>query len=439
MESYKNKLLLLIIILFFSNIVYAKLHVYFDCVRFLDDDGNTRIEITYRINNNELCFKNRGRFTACINVNLEVYGEQLDKLRSKNFSKMIVANSERDTYNADRFFIDKMSITVSKGTYRIVITVTDEIDQNSIVWDKEISVLNSDNLIEMSDIEINSFVSEDTTEAMKNFRRNDTVYLVNPSHIYNIDKFSKLFYYYEFYSQYARKVNEYVYLTDKNGEVVFSKIEKIDNLLGKNVRESNIDIANLEPGKYFFKIKLTTNKQEIRKGENVFVRRGEEIKSFSYNVDEEFRYLKYFIGRNDEKFWNELNITGKQRFIRKFWEKNDPNPITNINEFRERVITRFEYADEHFSYYGTGWDTDRGRIYIKNGAPEEVIEEVMKFETKPYKIWKYYSGYRRVYIFVDFSGDGNYRLVYSENDDRETNDPSWRDYLGSNFNMDDLK
>ncbi len=436
-----NLCLLIIALIFFSNIMFAKLPVYFDYVRFLTDNGDTRIEITYQVNNNELSFQRRdNKFIAQINVNLEIYGEQGNKLGDKNFSKMITANNERDTCKEDRFFIDKIAITVRKGTYHIIVNVIDEISQNRIKWDKKISVLKSDkNMMEMSDIELNSFISEDTTETMRNFRRDNTIYLVNPGHIYNIDKFSKIFYYYEFYYPQAEEIIEEIEIVNKNREVIVTKKEKIVNLSEKNIREASIDIDNLTPEEYFLRINLTSNEQEIRKEENIFLRKGEKSITYLYNIDKEFRYLKYLITREEKRFWNELNITGKQTFIRRFWERNDPNPFTDRNEFRDEIISRFDYANENFAYYGQGWNTDRGRIYIRNGAPDEIREEVIKFETRPFKIWKYYSGRPRIYIFVDFTGDRNYRLVYSENDDRETNDPNWRDYLGSDFNMDDLK
>ena len=115
----------------------------------------------------------------------------------------------------------------------------------------------------------------------------------------------------------------------------------------------------------------------------------------------------------------------------------DSDPATEKNDFFELIKERKEYSDRNFSHHDPGWTSDRGRIYLRNGKPDEVLKEktgfYTKYATKDYEIWKYRSGMSYTYIFIDLLTSGNYKLIYSENDDRETSVPDWKNYLDKDF------
>ena len=61
----------------------------------------------------------------------------------------------------------------------------------------------------------------------------------------------------------------------------------------------------------------------------------------------------------------------REQFIENFWERRNPNPGNPENEFKEEFYRRVAYANEHFASGIPGWKTDRGRIYIMWGPPNE--------------------------------------------------------------------
>jgi GWxTD domain-containing protein len=71
-----------------------------------------------------------------------------------------------------------------------------------------------------------------------------------------------------------------------------------------------------------------------------------------------------------EVFLNLTTAEEKERFIEQFWRRRDPDPETEINEFREEHYRRIAYANDHFSIGAPGWKTDRGRVYILHGPPD---------------------------------------------------------------------
>ncbi len=62
----------------------------------------------------------------------------------------------------------------------------------------------------------------------------------------------------------------------------------------------------------------------------------------------------------------------REHFIEQFWLRRDPTPGTFENEYREEHYRRIAYTNEHYSVGIPGWKTDRGRIYITYGPPDEI-------------------------------------------------------------------
>jgi GWxTD domain-containing protein len=62
----------------------------------------------------------------------------------------------------------------------------------------------------------------------------------------------------------------------------------------------------------------------------------------------------------------------RDQFITDFWERRNPNPGSPENAFKDEHYRRFAYANEHFATKLPGWKTDRGRIYIIYGPPDQV-------------------------------------------------------------------
>ncbi len=96
------------------------------------------------------------------------------------------------------------------------------------------------------------------------------------------------------------------------------------------------------------------------------------------------------------------NDEERDQFIEAFWQRRDPTPDTIENEFKEEHYRRIAYANEHFPAGIPGWKTDRGRMYIMYGPPDEIeshpsggsYERPMEkgggeTSTYPFEDWRY--------------------------------------------------
>src|SRR5208337_3994559 len=83
--------------------------------------------------------------------------------------------------------------------------------------------------------------------------------------------------------------------------------------------------------------------------------------------------VRWIITPEEESTFKQLsNDEERDQFIEQFWLRRDPTPDTPDNEYKEEHYRRIAYANEHFAAGIPGWKTDRGRIYIMYGPPDEI-------------------------------------------------------------------
>jgi GWxTD domain-containing protein len=131
-------------------------------------------------------------------------------------------------------------------------------------------------------------------------------------------------------------------------------------------------------------------------------------KTLNAEEKEFLSYVRYIITREERKAFLRLPPSERKAFIEEFWQKRDPDPETEVNEYKEEFFKRIEEANHLFG--GTsGWLQDRGRVYVLLGPPHqrEVYPRGIGFYDPPSEIW-YYGFYRLVFIDHDWSG--NYQL-----------------------------
>ncbi|MCS7023859.1 MAG: GWxTD domain-containing protein [Bryobacteraceae bacterium] len=148
--------------------------------------------------------------------------------------------------------------------------------------------------------------------------------------------------------------------------------------------------------------------------------------------------VAYIITDEERAAFKRLNTDEeREQFIEQFWLRRDPTPDTQENEFKEEHYRRIAYANERFASGIPGWKTDRGRIYIAFGPPDEIESHPSggtyerPFEegggttsTFPFEKWRYRwiegIGSDVIIEFVDTTMTGEYRM---------TMDPSEKDAL----------
>jgi GWxTD domain-containing protein len=146
--------------------------------------------------------------------------------------------------------------------------------------------------------------------------------------------------------------------------------------------------------------------------------------------------VPYIITDDERRAFTSLsNDEEREAFIENFWQRRNPNPDSEENEFREEHYRRIQYANDHYAAGKPGWKTDRGRIYIMWGPADSIdshpsggmYERPMEegggeTSTFPFEVWHYRYlegiGENVDLEFVDTCqcGDYHYTIDRSEKD-----------------------
>jgi GWxTD domain-containing protein len=156
-------------------------------------------------------------------------------------------------------------------------------------------------------------------------------------------------------------------------------------------------------------------------------------------VSEDFlSRVRYIITKEESKIFRELPPSAWPRFIEEFWQRRDPTPETEANEYKEAYFEKIDEANRLFRGAQPGWLQDRGRIYILFGPPNErqtnpmggrpidpyvtptdnIQGQRVATGEKPTEVWIYYNLFSSFQqpnavklVFVDSQGTGNYTLT----------------------------
>ncbi len=149
-------------------------------------------------------------------------------------------------------------------------------------------------------------------------------------------------------------------------------------------------------------------------------------KTYRKWLDEDVRWI--ITDEEKSAFMQLSNDEERDQFIEAFWQRRDPTPDTEENEFKEEHYRRIAYANEHYAAGIPGWKADRGRIYIVFGPADEIDSHPSggsyerpqeegggETSTFPFETWRYRYlegiGQEVIIEFVDTCMCGDYHMT----------------------------
>jgi GWxTD domain-containing protein len=182
--------------------------------------------------------------------------------------------------------------------------------------------------------------------------------------------------------------------------------------------------AQAQPADAVDPMKRPVTEKQKKKNERAF--KQEVSKTYKKWLEED---VVWIITDEERAAFKQLsNDEERDNFIEAFWQRRDPTPDTEENEYKEEHYQRIAYANEHFAAGVPGWRTDRGRIWIVYGKPDEVeshpsggtYERPMEegggeTSTFPFEDWRYRYidgiGQEVIIEFVDPCMCGEYHMT----------------------------
>jgi len=139
------------------------------------------------------------------------------------------------------------------------------------------------------------------------------------------------------------------------------------------------------------------------------IRRETQILFNEFNIEND-RDFKVLLSVLDFVYGKKTDILKKAKredrlkYWEEFWDSVGGDKVKEL--FLERLYTAMQLYPSNIR----NRISDRAMVYTKFGPPDEILYEPYRLEGKPYEIW-YYYGLGLRFVFVDFDGTGDYRLV----------------------------
>ncbi len=338
-----------------------------------------------------------------------------------------------------------------KGKYsaKIILTDTNAGIKGEYLMPVEVKPLSNTNL-SLSDIQLAAKISPAQSESM--FNKNGLQIIPNPSAVYHI-AMPMLYYYVE--AQHltfdAKNPGTYTlesYVTDMDGNVERTFPKKKKKKPGSSaVLVGGNNVVTLSSAPHILHIKLTDDKtgKTIQQSKRFTLFKPnedqlEKVRSVTANlmqsyykkfseadIDEEFDKAKYIAHKEEINIYKGLKgIEAKAEFLVEFWRDRDTDPTTSQNEFKIDYFQKVAYATENFrTRFKEGWKTDRGRVLLTYGRPNEIDRSPVQSSSRPYEIWQYNDlDGGSIFVFADMRGFGEYELLHSTYR-KELNQPDW--------------
>lgn len=376
-------------------------------------------------------------------------GEEIIKFDKYNL------NSPKSSLKDD--FVDLKRFALPDGDYQIEVSIQDNQDAMNVVrYDGNLNIdfSKDENVLLQSDIELLASVKKaesDDHVLVKNG------YFIEPlPHNFYHKNLDKLIFYNEVYDT-DKKIGDDFQVTYGIESKVNNKVNTV--LIGHKKRKPQpinvlilqMNIKDLPSGNYNFFVEIRNRAKELLSRKSIeFTRSNPYLQATheqieTVDVKDEFvgeltrKELRYSLKAiaplvidKDVELLNSViennDSTVQQRFLFNFWVNQNPNnPDITYNAFMEiaKAVDRL-YADG----FGYGFESDRGRVFLRYGRPNDVVAVDTEPSAPPYEIW-FYNDFPETnqadvkFLFYAPDLGKNYRLLHSTARG-EMNNPQWQ-------------
>jgi GWxTD domain-containing protein len=320
-----------------------------------------------------------------------------ERIQTVNVFTAAYATTNSRTQNAVR--VDEFLLP--PGAYNVRVSmIADKESRRKSKWEDSISLAPSDPLLRVSDL---YWVMEDAKLAELGVPR-----IVETFSTREQDARARV----QLFSAGTLPIHLSWTVKDETGAAVQQSSADITPDSAIQTHEFSVDISKLSTQKYELVLAAEGNgRREERK--RPFGIRIPGIPQSITDLEEAIRQVKYLATTAENRELRQAAPPDREQLFKQFWERRDPTAGTEQNELMDEYYLRIEIANEKFATNRAGWESDRGRIFILYGEPTDIERHPFDAGARPYEIW-YYSQIARRFVFVDYTGFGDYSLAGPE-------------------------
>lgn len=432
-----------------------------DYARFYGNDSLTYVEIYYSVPEQNITYKEaNGKFVGGINIGAVVRREGI-VVDEKDWT---TPHGIEDTgsFVRGQSIVGLTTFALEQGHYQCEVRAYDFYNpQRADTVRFPLRITGFSRLASsLSDIEACSSIRQVGSDSGNVFFKNTLEVFPNVNAVYGLGV-PMLFYYVEAYNLLSLPTEDYVVrviVSDAGGKEVIRHEKTKKRANNSSVEIGSLNVYKLRGGTYTLTLFLfdSTRTSGFASSKKFFVYKpGMETESAAtlasgdvvgsefavmqeQDLDADFAQAKYIALVEEVRQYKSLSslssekerVDAKRSFLFGFWNARNPSRNNPGNEFRQEYLRRVQEANEKFSGgYKQGWQTERGRVHVLYGFPDEVDRFPSSSSTIPYEVWNYNQIQGGVtFIFIDRTGFGDWILVHSTHRN-EIHDETWTRYL----------
>ncbi|HLP18341.1 MAG TPA: GWxTD domain-containing protein [Bacteroidota bacterium] len=431
----------------------SSLKISLDMARFRGDSTSVYLEVYYGFDVSQLKYladANGYRGDAIVSVMFK--HSQTDSIVARQAMRIPFSIGDTTLLNQSRTYSDVLGFFLKPDIYRVYVVLKDanRPDQkDSASFPIDLKMIDQSRMA-LSDPELCTSIVPMDRDTTNRFYKNTMEVKPNPSKLFGAHQ-PVLFYYLETYNLLKNKSAQYytrATVSNALGKEVLSTAKMRPRAYDSNVEVGRMMINALRTGAYTFTYTVmdSADHRTSVSQKKFFVYNPslppdtlvsaspEDVMSSEYatmteeELDKEFDQAKYIASKQEIEHYKSLKGTdAKRKALFDFWNQRDDDKNTPGNEVKQTHMARIAYANAQYRMgKKDGWKTDRGRVYIVYGAPDEIERHVNEIDVKPYEVWYYHSIQGGVeFIFGDRTGFSDYILLHSTHRN-ELHDDNWQ-------------
>lgn len=417
----------------------GKLQVFVETAGFRGPEGLTRLEIYSLLDARQLQFvPESGKLVSQVDFSAILRDAEGNEVRRELWSRNISVTDMQAVRESGALVRDAVGFDVKPGAYHLSFNAEDIYADRAGACDGHILVRSFEGpALAVSDLVFAAEISP--AKESGRFVKHSLQVIPNTTRfIREGDSLNVYFEAYNFKTQTDRQGDSFVLgysLIDTGNVAVKTYPAKRLVKPGESmVKTETLSTAGVPGGVYFLQVELFDRgaREHVRQNRRFFILR-DQAEVAQLTAEEEaqlraFKNIQHVATPSELTAYERLTSNEDQlKFLSAFWKKLDPTPDTPLNERLLDHMMRVRYADENFTAQPgkRGSDTDKGRVYIKYGPPDERDYATSAAGGKGVDTWIYEKAGRYIFVFYDRRGTGVYELVHSTMSGEMYN-PDWQ-------------
>lgn len=303
-------------------------------------------------------------------------------------------------------------LPVLRGSWRLTVTMTDVNNGRTGTAVKEFQVNGTGHF---SDVEMARTLMPATEGSTSPLRKGGLIVYPAASARFTVPGEQMFYTYQEIYGLGGTNLLRHSRLLNAEGVPVFGRPAEAVSIpagMGTVALVDSFDLSVArESGLYSLSVTYTAGEDTVHSfTKPMFIEVAETAAAAAGQTaadsDRKLEVLPLLLNSEESALYERLDQEGKARYYDNYWNAR-PGELANFLGRYNIVMARYGSLGRE------GWQSDRGRVYLIYGEPDEVESNPFSTTQAPYTAWYYYGNEQEMFVFADLMGNGDYLQIYS--------------------------